>query len=96
MPQPAYTTPSLHKSTAKPLASSSRYQNGDSIVLPEIATDLEDEVAKDSWENTPALLMQEKMDPASVFGPPQINLEDVFRSTEHTDSAQKPWLVRLH
>lgn len=50
--------------------------------LPEIPEDedSEDEVVKDSWGNTPTLLVQEKMDPASVFGPP---------------TAQKPWLVRL-
>lgn len=115
-----------HKTSARPIGADPHYQNGDSIDLPKIPSETEDEDSTDSededsedgdsidlpeiatdsdevvenlpsWENTPALRLQAKIDPASIFGPPtQINLEEVFRSTEHTGGAQKPWLVRLH
>jgi hypothetical protein len=85
------------KSTGKPSAKSSpRYQNGDSIDLPEIPTDSEDEDSEDeaarnfpipNWANSPALnqglLIQETMDPVSVFGlPGEIKLEEVFKNTD--------------
>lgn len=104
--RPAGAAANSVKSTGKPsVKSSSRYQNRDSIDLPEFPTDPEDEDSEEeaakNWENSPALnqqlLIQEKIDPASVFGlPTEINLEEVFKSTERTDSAQTPWLVRLH
>jgi hypothetical protein len=85
------------KSNGKPSARSSpRYQNGDSIDLPEIPTDSEDEDSDDeaannfpvpNWANSPALnqglILQEGMDPVSVFGlPGEIKLEEVFRNVE--------------
>jgi Inner centromere protein, ARK binding region len=85
------------KSNGKPSARSSpRYQNGDSIDLPEIPTDSEDEDSDDEaannfpvphWANSPALnqglILQEGMDPVSVFGlPGEIKLEEVFKNVE--------------
>ena len=87
------------KSSAK---SSPRYQDGDSIDLPEIPTDLEDEDERviSDWENSPALnrelLKQEKIDPASIFGlRTGINLEEMFKSNERKGSARTSWLVCL-
>jgi hypothetical protein len=100
--KPAYETPTRTagangvKSTIKP--SSLCYQNGDSIDLPEIATDSEDsedEVAKRF--SIPDWAIQTTMDPASVFGHPgEVKLDEVFKNTEHTSSAETTWLVRLH
>lgn len=85
------------KSSIKPPAKSSpRYQNGESIDLPEIPTDSEDEDSDDeaannfpvpSWADSPALrqglMVQEGMDPVSVFGlPGEIKLEEVFSNKE--------------
>lgn len=95
--RPAGPAPNGVKSTGKPSAKSSpRYQNGDSIDLPEIPTDSEDEDSEDeaarnfpipNWANSPALnqglLIQETMDPVSVFGlPGEIKLEEVFKNTD--------------
>jgi hypothetical protein len=95
--RPAGPTANGIKSTGKPSAKSSpRYQNGDSIDLPEIPTDSEDEDSEDeaaknfpipNWANSPALnqglLIQETMDPVSVFGlPGEIKLEEVFKNTD--------------
>lgn len=108
-PSSAYKTParpgqfhgakSAVKSTAK---SSPQFQNGESIELPEIQTDDEDDeddaqaMAHAAWVNSPdlrrALMRQETMDPSQIFGPPaQLNMEEVFhRSKErwHTFRAR--------
>ncbi|KAF4126735.1 Inner centromere protein, ARK binding region [Geosmithia morbida] len=84
--------PAAHgsKSTAKSAQRSSpRFQNGESIELPEIDTDDEDDedgggrgmVAP--WVESPelrmALLRQETLDPTDIFGPPRpLNMEEVF------------------
>lgn len=81
------------KSTAKSAARSSpRFQNGDSIELPEINTDDEDEDEDDDdddkgivadWADSPnlrrALVEQENKNPFEVFGAPApLNMEEVF------------------
>lgn len=79
------------KSTAKSAGKSSpRYQNGETIELPEIHTDSEDEdseadndFAALGWTNSPdlrkQLAKQETIDPADVFGQPgPLNMEEVF------------------
>lgn len=78
---------SVSKSVPK---SSPRFQNGESIELPEIQTDDEDEDEDDGhggmvapWADSPdlrrALVLQETMDPSQIFGPPMpLNLEEVF------------------
>ncbi|KAF4964859.1 hypothetical protein FSARC_7250 [Fusarium sarcochroum] len=70
--------------------SSPRFQNGEAIELPEIQTDDEDEDEEEPqagtvapWANSPfitkALMDQEKMNPANIFGPPApLNMEEVF------------------
>ncbi|KAI9731640.1 MAG: hypothetical protein M1818_007770 [Claussenomyces sp. TS43310] len=84
------------KSTAKASTKSSpHYQNGDSIDLPEINTDSEDEdsdaggndFAVPDWANSPnlapGLIAQEGVDPVSVFGRPgELRMEEVFRNKE--------------
>jgi hypothetical protein len=95
--RPAGPTATGGKSTGKPSAKSSpRYQNGDSIDLPEIHTDSEDEDSDDGgasnfpvpgWANSPALrsglIRQEGIDPATVFGlPGEIRLEEVFKNKD--------------
>ncbi|KAM0503351.1 hypothetical protein ACHAP8_003394 [Fusarium lateritium] len=74
--------------------SSPRFQNGDAIDLPEIQTDDEDEEDDEpqagtvaSWANSPAiraaLLAQEKMNPAAIFGEPgPINMDEVFHASK--------------
>ncbi|KAI0204966.1 hypothetical protein F4808DRAFT_316588 [Astrocystis sublimbata] len=75
--------------------SSPRFQNGDSIELPEINTDDEDEEDEDDgkglvadWADSPnlrrALVEQEDKNPFEVFGAPApLNMEEVFaRSKE--------------
>ncbi|CZR62338.1 related to vesicular transport-associated repeat protein Tb-291 [Phialocephala subalpina] len=82
------------KSAAKSAAKSSpHYQNGETIVLPEIHTDSEEEdddkdefVAAD-WTNSPdlrrKLFEQENMDPATIFGNPgPLNMEEVFSKSK--------------
>jgi hypothetical protein len=101
-PNPAHKTPARPagpmnpsgKSTSKPSAKASpRYQNGDSIDLPEIHTDSEEDsddggdFAVPDWANSPNLaagiMAQESLDPASVFGPPgELKMEEVFRNKE--------------
>ena len=79
------------KSAAKSAQRSSpRFQNGESIELPEIQTDDEDEDEDDAhgmniaaWADSPdlrrALMRQETMDPSQIFGPPSnLNMEEVF------------------
>jgi len=72
--------------------SSPRFQNGESIELPEINTDDEDEDDDDDdggkgmiadWADSPnlrrALVEQENKNPFDVFGPPApLNMEEVF------------------
>ena len=81
------------KSTSK---SSPRYQNGETIDLPEIPTDSEDEDSDGGgkndfvalgWTNSPdlrrALALQETIDPAQVFGQPApLNMEEVFNKSK--------------
>ncbi|KAI0457641.1 hypothetical protein F5B21DRAFT_463992 [Xylaria acuta] len=79
------------KSTAKSATRSSpRFQNGDSIELPEINTDDEDEEEDNDgrglvadWADSPnlrkALVEQENKNPFEVFGAPApLNMEEVF------------------
>ncbi|KAI0967059.1 hypothetical protein F4678DRAFT_447279 [Xylaria arbuscula] len=84
------------KSAAKGTRSSPRFQNGDSIELPEINTDDEDDEDEDDggkglvadWADSPnlrrALVEQENKNPFEVFGAPApLNMEEVFaRSKE--------------
>ncbi|KAM5348101.1 hypothetical protein ACJ41O_007925 [Fusarium nematophilum] len=79
------------KSAAKSAQRSSpRFNAGDAIELPEIQTDDEDEDEEEAhagtvaaWADSPdlrrALVLQEKMDPSQIFGPPApLNMEEVF------------------
>lgn len=82
------------KSAAKSAAKSSpHYQNGETIVLPEIHTDSEeedddkDDFVAAEWTNSPdlrrRLIEQEKMDPAAIFGNPgPLNMEEVFSKSK--------------
>ena len=81
------------KSSAKPAQSSPRFQNGESIELPEIQTDDEDEDEDESngmvaaWADSPdlrrALMHQETLDPSNIFGPPApLNMEEVFNKSK--------------
>jgi hypothetical protein len=81
------------KSTAKVPRSSPRFQNGESIELPEIETDDDDEDEEDahlgvaSWADSPdlrrALMRQETMDPGQIFGPPApLIMEEVFNKSK--------------
>lgn len=99
---PSHKTPArpqgvvVGKSVAKSAAKSSpRFQNGESIELPEINTDDEDDDeyddgAKDmiaSWADSPnlrrALVEQESKDPFQVFGAPgPLNMEEVFAKSK--------------
>ncbi|UNI21723.1 hypothetical protein JDV02_007683 [Purpureocillium takamizusanense] len=95
----AYKTPARPaaphgaKSSAKPARSSPRFQNGESIELPEIQTDDEDEDEDEShgmvaaWADSPdlrrALMHQETLDPSHIFGPPApLNMEEVFNKSK--------------
>lgn len=73
--------------------SSPRFQNGESIELPEIQTDDEDEDEDETngmvaaWADSPdlrrALMRQETMDPSQIFGPPApLNMEEVFNKSK--------------
>ncbi|ROT40713.1 hypothetical protein SODALDRAFT_291070 [Sodiomyces alkalinus F11] len=97
---PAHKTPARTagmppgKSTGKTgTRSSPRFQNGESIELPEIQTDDEDEDEDDAplgaaaWADSPdlrrALMQQETVDPALIFGPPApLNMEEVFSKSK--------------
>ena len=74
-------------------ARSPRFQNGESIELPDIQTDDESDdddgghMAVAAWADSPALkaalLAQERVDPMQVFGPPApLNMEEVFSKTK--------------
>ncbi|KAL5090554.1 hypothetical protein Trisim1_004180 [Trichoderma cf. simile WF8] len=93
-----------HKTPARPgqLASvkgsvrkaSPRFQNGDSIELPEIQTDDDDDDDDETegmnvaaWADSPdlrrALMRQETMDPSQIFGPPApLIMEEVFNKSK--------------
>jgi hypothetical protein len=86
---------SSKSSVAKSAAKSPRFQNGESIELPDIQTD--DESDEDdgrhgggvapAWADSPALkaalLAQERLDPMQVFGPPApLIMEEVFSKTK--------------
>ncbi|KAI1409431.1 hypothetical protein F5Y13DRAFT_203619 [Hypoxylon sp. FL1857] len=98
---PSYKTPArpqgvaAAKSVAKSATRSSpRFQNGESIELPEINTDDEDDDYDDggkdtiaSWADSPnlrrALVEQESQDPFQVFGAPgPLNMEEVFAKSK--------------
>lgn len=98
---PAHKTPARPgaisgiKSAAKSAQRSSpRFQNGDSIELPEIQTDDEDDDDEEphgtsiaTWADSPdlrrALVRQETMDPSQIFGPPApLNMEEVFSKSK--------------
>lgn len=99
---PSYKTPARPgavngiKSAAKSAQRSSpRFQNGESIELPEIQTDDEDDDEDEAqksgiappWADSPdlrrALMRQETMDPSMIFGPPApLNMEEVFKNKE--------------
>lgn len=81
------------KSAKSAARSSPRFQNGETIELPDIQTD--DESDEDdghvgtiaAWADSPALkaalLAQERVDPMQVFGPPApLNMEEVFSKTK--------------
>ncbi|KAF4587325.1 inner centromere protein [Ophiocordyceps camponoti-floridani] len=97
----AYKTPArpganaVVKSAIKSAARSSpRFQNGETIELPEIQTDDEDEdddeangMSVAAWADSPdlrrALMRQETMDPSQIFGPPApLNMEEVFNKNK--------------
>jgi hypothetical protein len=73
--------------------SSPRFQNGESIELPEIQTDDDDDDDEPqgmnvaAWADSPdlrrALMRQETMDPSQIFGPPApLNMEEVFNKSK--------------
>ncbi|CRK42443.1 hypothetical protein BN1723_000847, partial [Verticillium longisporum] len=89
-PQGAAGAKSAAKSATR---SSPRFQNGESIELPEIDTDDEDEEEDDAnfgaaaWVDSPelrrALTRQETMDPSQIFGPPApLVMEEVFSKSK--------------
>jgi Inner centromere protein, ARK binding region len=90
---PQFKTPGrpAPKAAAESAAKSSpHYPPGDSINLPEIATDSEDEdseneFAAPDWVNSPALremlTQQQLMDPEQIFGPiAPLQMEEVFKN----------------
>ncbi|KAL7938133.1 hypothetical protein V8C35DRAFT_291012 [Trichoderma chlorosporum] len=82
---------SVKGSVRKP---SPRFQNGDSIELPEIQTDDDDDDDDEAegmtiaaWADSPdlrrALMRQETMDPSQIFGPPApLIMEEVFNKSK--------------
>jgi len=88
-PDPNFVSKSAAKSGAK---SSPYYPPGETIALPEIATDSEDEDSENefqapSWVDSPALreLLQQQqlVDPENVFGPiAPLHMEEVFRNKD--------------
>ena len=92
---PARPGPAGPKSAAKSAARSSpRFQNGETIELPDIQTDDDSDEESDGghvpvapWADSPALrsalIAQEQVDPMQVFGPPApLNMEEVFSKTK--------------
>ncbi|KAF7542735.1 hypothetical protein G7Z17_g11323 [Cylindrodendrum hubeiense] len=92
------------KSAAKSaLRSSPRFQNGESIELPEIMTDDDDDDDDDeahgmtaaAWADSPdlrrALMRQEMMDPSQIFGPPApLNMDEVFSKSKDRTHKFRP------
>jgi len=95
------STSTQHKTPGRPLPSSAaasaaksspHYPNGDSIALPEIATDSEDEDSDNEfqapdWVNSPALrellTQQQLVDPEKIFGPiAPLRMEEVFKNKD--------------
>ena len=84
--------PAVAKSAAKSATRSSpRFQNGETIDLPEIDTDDEDDddahIGVAAWADSPdlrkALMRQETVDPMQIFGAPgPLNLEEVFNKSK--------------
>lgn len=95
----AMSAMSAVKSVAKSAQRSSpRFQNGESIELPEIHSDEDDEDDEGNhgiiapWADSPdlrrALMQQEMMDPAAIFGPPApLNMDEVF--SKYMDKGRK-------
>ncbi|EON69411.1 hypothetical protein W97_08671 [Coniosporium apollinis CBS 100218] len=93
---PTYKTPARNLHPAAPNTagpkSSPRYPASETIALPEIATDSEDEDSENefsapSWVASPALreLLQQQqlVDPAEIFGPiAELKMEEVFRNKD--------------
>lgn len=90
----AYKTParSAHGTAPNTAAKSSPFQSGENIILPDIATDSEDEDSDNefkapSWADSPALRellsQQQLVDPESVFGPiAPLRMEEIFRNKD--------------
>lgn len=88
--RPAGAAAGAKSTTKSATRSSPRYQNGETIELPEINTDSEDDdddddnaFAPPGWTDSPALrkqlAKQERIDPNNIFGPPApLNMEEVF------------------
>jgi hypothetical protein len=91
------TNSTIHKTPARPATAtakpSPRYQNGDSIELPEIATDSEDDgddndFAVPDWAaNSPIitdqLIRQDSWNPEEVFGPiAPLHMEEIFKNKD--------------
>lgn len=99
-----FKTPARPTQAPKSAKSSPMYPNGDSIALPEIATDSEEEDDDDededtgfrapSWVASPALrellTQQQLVDPESVFGPiGELKMEEVFRGTKNPERLKR-------
>jgi hypothetical protein len=91
--QSQFKTPGrVGQAAASAAKSSPQYPPGDSIALPEIATDSEDEDSDDGfsvpgWANSPALRellsQQQLVDPESVFGPiAPLQMDEVFKDSK--------------
>ena len=102
--QNKFKTPARPAQVPKSAKSSPLYPNGDSIALPEIATDSEDEDDEEedatggfrapSWVASPALrellTQQQLVDPESVFGPiGELRMEEVFKNGKNQDRMKK-------
>jgi Inner centromere protein, ARK binding region len=95
--QPQHKTPG-RSAPASAAKSSPFFPPSESIELPEIATDSEDEDPDDfeppSWTQSPALRellsQQQLVDPESVFGPiAPLRMDEVFRNPEFRDRQKK-------
>jgi hypothetical protein len=90
--QQQHKTPGRNGAPASAAKSSPYYPPSESIVLPDIATDSEDEDSDNdfqapSWTASPALRdlleKQQLVDPESVFGPiAPLHMDEVFRNKE--------------
>ncbi|EMD01146.1 hypothetical protein BAUCODRAFT_61455 [Baudoinia panamericana UAMH 10762] len=98
-----FKTPARPAQAQKSAKSSPMYPNGDSIQLPEILTDSEEEDSEDdasggfrapSWVASPALrellTQQQLVDPETVFGPiAELKMEEVFKGGKNQDRLKK-------